>query len=388
MLSNDLSQNSATTTYYPAMVQRIASVGWVIEYYVLNPQTNKMVRKRIKLNRLRKHCLNAGDFRARANEMAVHINARLSGGWNPFFEESNPRLYMKLAEVMQAYIDEKEKELRRDTLRCYKSFANLFVAWVNVNAAGVYASMFTKMHAVRYMDHVYNERKVGARAWNNQLKMARAFFSWCVAKCYAKDNPFATIKTKRADKKKRVIVPPETRAAIAAHLSDAPQLLMALQMVFSSLLRPKELRLVQIKHIDVERRAIRVPGDNAKTHNERFAPLSAQTAKRLESIDLAKFPKDYYLFGIGTDMMPDKKPIAEARLRKEWEKLRSALGMPQEMQLYSLRDTGINAMLKGGLDPLTVMQAADHHDLAMTTRYANHADPLIINKVYENSPKF
>ena len=167
-----------------------------------------------------------------------------------------------------------------------------------------------------------------------------------------------------------------------------PQLLMALQMVFSSLLRPKELRLVQIKHIDVERRAIRVPGDNAKTHNERFAPLSAQMAKRLESMGLEKFPKDYYLFGIGTDMMPDKKPIAEARLRKEWEKLRAALDMPPEMQLYSLRDTGINAMLKSGLDPLTVMQAADHHDLAMTTRYANHADPLIINKVYENSPKF
>ena len=58
------------------------------------------------------------------------------------------------------------------------------------------------------------------------------------------------------------------------------------------------------------------------------------------------------------------------------------------MQLYSLRDTGINNMLKSGIDPLTVMQHADHHDLAMTTRYANHADPNLIKKIAENAPKF
>ena len=39
-------------------------------------------------------------------------------------------------------------------------------------------------------------------------------------------------------------------------------------------------------------------------------------------------------------------------------------------------------------DPLTVMQHADHHDLSMTTRYANHADPKLIEKISENAPNF
>lgn len=76
------------------------------------------------------------------------------------------------------------------------------------------------------------------------------------------------------------------------------------------------------------------------------------------------------------------------RYRKHWDIMRKDLKLPQEMQLYSLRDTGINNMLKAGIDPLTVMQAADHHDLSMTTRYANHIDPNLMNTLLEKAPSF
>lgn len=63
--------------------------------------------------------------------------------------------------------------------------------------------------------------------------------------------------------------------------------------------------------------------------------------------------------------------------------MRNKLHIPDEMQLYSLRDTGIFDKIKAGVDPLTVMQAADHHDLAMTTRYANHYDPNMVHIISE-----
>ena len=68
--------------------------------------------------------------------------------------------------------------------------------------------------------------------------------------------------------------------------------------------------------------------------------------------------------------------------------MRTALKLPEEMQLYSLRDTGINEMLKCGIDPLTVMQHADHHDLSMTTRYANHVDPHLVETISKKAPNF
>ena len=83
-----------------------------------------------------------------------------------------------------------------------------------------------------------------------------------------------------------------------------------------------------------------------------------------------------------------KKPMSSHTFGNVWEAMRKEIKLPEEMQLYSLRDTGINGMLKAGIDPLSVMQAADHHDLAMTTRYANHADPELFKKLNEMAPKF
>ena len=98
------------------------------------------------------------------------------------------------------------------------------------------------------------------------------------------------------------------------------------------------------------------------------------------------FPASMYLFGPG--FKPGVKHIRYQNFRELWERMRDDLGLPKEMQLYSLRDTGFNEMIKGGIDPLTVMQHADHHDLTMTTRYANHVDPKLVETISQNAPEF
>jgi site-specific recombinase XerD len=69
-------------------------------------------------------------------------------------------------------------------------------------------------------------------------------------------------------------------------------------------------------------------------------------------------------------------------------KLRKALNLPEEMQLYSFRDTGMTDMIKNGMDPLSVKQLADHHSLEMTTIYTKHADPNLRNVLVAKTPKF
>ncbi|MCQ2318279.1 MAG: hypothetical protein MJZ90_05115 [Bacteroidales bacterium] len=40
------------------------------------------------------------------------------------------------------------------------------------------------------------------------------------------------------------------------------------------------------------------------------------------------------------------------------------------------------------LDLLTVMQHDGHYDLNLTTRYANHADPHLVEPIKERTPRF
>lgn len=217
--------------------------------------------------------------------------------------------------------------------------------------------------------------------------MGRTFFAWAKEKCYVKENPFETIKTKREGEKRRILIDKPTRDRIRAYLMEKnPEYLYVCQLVFTSLIRPKEIRLIQVKHIFLDEKCIMIPNENAKTHNLRYAAMSKELHAYLSEIKINRYPEKYYLFG--EDLRPSANPCGTARFRQIWERVRKDLKLPQEMQLYSFRDTGINNLLKSGVDALTVMQHADHHDLAMTTRYANHADSGLIQKIYDHAPEF
>ena len=52
--------------YAPAVVKHIAT-GWFIEYYVTNPFTQTLERRKFRLNNLRKRCRTAMEFKVQAN---------------------------------------------------------------------------------------------------------------------------------------------------------------------------------------------------------------------------------------------------------------------------------------------------------------------------------
>ena len=287
---------------------------------------------------------------------------------------------------MERYIDEKSEELRPDTMRSYKSFCSGFGKWIHDNVPGCQTILFNRVLAIRYLEHCSTARKLKGRSWNNQLKAARAFFSWAVGKCYCKENPFEGLAKKRESEKTRTLVPPDTRRRITGWCEAKNKgLLIVCQLVYSALIRPKEIRNIRVADVYLDEHYIHIRPDVAKTHYGRFASLKPELEALLRQwIGKAK-PTDFL---IGRDYNSCGIQQSHSRFDKDWAKLRRALDLPKDMQLYSLRDTGINEMLKSGIDPLTVMQHADHHDLSMTTRYANHADPNLVRTISERAPSF
>ena len=371
--------------YVPATLKHQPSHGWSIEYYALEGNGN-MRRMVIRMNAIRKRFTRVSDFKAHCNMVVCQINAKLAGGWTPFGEQQNSRLYTPIEVVLDEYIKEKSSELRPDTMRSYRSFRNALKDWVAANCPNAHVVLFNKVLAVRFMDYVNKEKGLSGRSYNNRLKQARSFFSWAVEKCYAKENPFATIRTKREETKKRILIPADTRARITDYFSEHnPNYLVLCRLVFSALVRPKEVWRLKIADIHLDEGYIHVTEDESKTHYSRTAALTPQLVSGIRSMIQGAKPS-MYLFGHG--YKPNAKPIRYQNFREDWTKMRTALGLPDTMQLYSLRDTGINEMLKAGIDPLTVMQHADHHDLSMTTRYANHVDPKLVETISTKAPQF
>lgn len=374
-----------TLTYIPAQLKKQPSHGWVIEYYALDA-SGSLRRVVIRMNSLRKRFTYANEFRAHCNGVVCSLNAKLAGGWTPFGEEQSTRLYRPLAPILDEYLKDKANDLRPDTLINYRSFCKVFRAWLDEACPGAHCSAINKVLAIKFMNHIRDEKGLSGRSYNNRLKQARAFFSWMVENCYCKENPFATIKTKREQPKKRIMIPADYRAMIAGYFRETnPNYLILCELVFSAMIRPKEAWRLKVSDIDLMNGYISIAADESKTHYSRTAALVPQLRASLAAMIRTAKPGDY-LFG--KDYTPGAKQIVYSRFRKDWDTMRQALKLPREMQLYSLRDTGLNEMLKCGIDPLTVMQHADHHDLSMTTRYANHADPRLVETICAKAPYF
>lgn len=379
-----------TQNFLPAVVKNLPSIGYAVEYYVLDPETERPVRKRIKLSKLVRRYPNKHMKQLAAQQVADNLNAKLRGGWSPLHQAEDSRLYTPLSVFRERFLKAKEAEgCRQTTLTQYGSVTDIWLRWCEDNGhAQKYSGTFLHPEAVRYMDDVMAQGN-RHRSYNNTLKVLRAFFQWGVEHCYAKENPFAGIKTLKKEKKIRILVPPEARKKIAAHYAEVrPAMNIVCQLVYSSAIRPAEILRVQLKHVNLEEHYIVIPAENAKNHHERYATLTPELVRLLTPVKREYSNGELFLFGKNEDLLPDREPVNKSYFQKSWERMRRATGLPKEMQLYSLRDTGITDLLHAGMDPLTVQHHADHSSLAIQKIYTDHFDTGLNEKIYKANVLF
>lgn len=376
--------------YYPAVVRKTNRTGFYIEYYVYDPIKNVMLRRMVQIKRILDRYKGMRDKQIAAQKIADELNLKLSGGWTPLHETEDGRLYTSLDELRNKFLVAKEREgVRPATLTNYTSFTRLLLEWcANTGRARKYSGTFLRTDAVHYMDFVM-EKGCGNRSYNNTVKALRCFFNWGVEHCYCRENPFDKIKLLPKQRKKRILIDRNTRARISDYFrSKKPQMLLVSMLVYSSAIRPKEISYIQLKHIYLERHYILIEETNAKNHKARCATITEEIQKMIEPLLEQYNDPDYYLFGTGKQMQPSARPARRNYFTKSWDKMRLDLKLPSEIQLYSLRDTGLTDLLHAGIDQLTVQHHADHSSLAIQNIYTDHYDPNLNAIIYEKAPSF
>ena len=302
--------------------------------------------------------------------------------------------------VLEEFVEEKSKELKKTTMVSYTTFCKQLTKWLTEHYPNLKSGEFTQEIAVEYLEFVNNggnsndkkvcrkkiqEHRVSPRTYNNNMKMGRGIFTWAVERCYLSENPFAKIKKKREGEKTRTIIPAEDRTKIFNYFMEKnPSMCIVMQMVFTSLIRPIEITRIQVEDIDFENHCIHLPGSKTKNGKSRDCRMDALLEEMLRKHVKGATPVQY-LFA-NKSWKCGMKPMSQHTFTNVWIDMRDTLKLPKEYQLYSLRDSSINNMLEEGIPALDVMQAAGHSDLAMTTRYANHKNPNLIKKLNNAAP--
>lgn len=357
------------------------TLGWHIEYYILDPVSGKLIRKRFRLNELRHQCASGAEFKQKANQVLQELTAKLVSGWSPQGEIQSGRYYGSLFGALEKFKEAKARELRPDSMRTYKGIIKIFKEWLGDDCVCI---DFSRAQALSFMDHCYVDRHVSSTTWNTYLKICRVIWGWLLDNLYIKDNPFTYIKKKRADEKFRVVIPEADRRRIATYFEQHNYgYLFVCDMVFYSLIRPTELTRLRVRDIDKENRCIYLPDTATKCHRGRFTPLDPFLFDRLCAF-VEGHSGDEYVFG--RSFSPGTNGLKKKQYLVVWERMRRDLNLPDAYQLYSLRDSGIRAKLDSGMDPAIVMHAAGHHNLAETTKYAIKANKEELATIVAYSP--
>lgn len=379
---------SILPAYKPAIVIETASKGVHIQYSVLDMESGKYKRFRIMLNKQARYYPTKRKLKEFAQSVAVQLNIKLAGGWTPVGETNNSRFYTPMVSVLDKYLADRQKEVRHATYLTYSSTCKLLASWIDKHAKGCRAIDFNKVYSLEYMAYLSDERGVSNKTYNNYLKQLRLIFEWAIMHCYCKENPFKTIKPRKKEQKKRTVICQDTRTKILNYLEEKdPEFLIFLELVFFSLMRPMEIRRCKISQINLDEHYIHIPADQAKCWKERNAPLSDELVERICAyINRYAHVHDDYLFS--SYFRPGPKMIGKKAIRKRWERMSKELHLAAGQTVYSLRDSGIVDMLHAGVDDLTVMHAAGHHDLSITSIYADHVDKEMIERVREMQVSF
>ena len=76
------------THYMPATLQKYPS-GWLIDYYVEDPNTLKLKRMKIKVARMMSRFPTKNEALRHVNSVVAALNIRLASGWNPLLYTSD-----------------------------------------------------------------------------------------------------------------------------------------------------------------------------------------------------------------------------------------------------------------------------------------------------------
>lgn len=306
---------------------------------------------------------------------------------------------IRLVDLIDRFIVAKENAVRKDTMRSYNNAAKLFKSYLNEYLPGVKAQDFSRADAQAYLAYREEEARkhkskrgdqteMSTRTLNNHIKSHRLFFAWGIEEELITNNPFAQLKLQRNEEKRRDLVTDNALVKVKEYLTANNQkgFLLVCMLIYSGFIRPKEIRELRLRDIHIKDHCIIVPPEVSKNHCSRVVGITAEIEQLMQDLHLDVLPMDYYI--CGKDLVPNQIAASNALYSKAWIDMRKKLHLPETMQLYSLKDTGITNMLENGVPAIDVMKQAGHHDLSMTSRYANHKDIRIAQKMYKNNLSF
>ena len=343
-----------------------------IEFYAYDPEKGRMRRKRIKTNRIK----GVQKRRQYVRGVINRLTEQLRHGWNPWIAGDATDL-LTFEEALERYELHIEKMLasgyfRKETYLGYKSNVKMLRLYMKKRPV-YYAYQFDRRFCVDFLDYVFIGRDNGAQTRNNYLGFLRVFSGFLVEKGYLQTKPTDGIQpiSKRLYQKERTCIPLDVVGKISEYCKEEdPEFLLACYLLYYCFIRPVEMTRLRVGDFNMQTGTITIPASCSKNHKTQTVTVPKKVLFHAINIGVFSAPAEDFIFS--DRLKPGETEIDTKIFRDHWEKVRKALHLKKEWKFYSLKDTGITAMLKAKVAAINVRDQARHSSLAITEIYTDH----------------
>jgi integrase len=353
---------------------------WFVHFDYLNPETGKFQRFKeySDLNRIP----NKRERLKKAEAMKATITQLLLNGYNPFEnvlpeqepEKAPEKPRTNLKQALEKALNEKCVGIARKTAMAYRGKAAQLFAYIKEQGLEKRPpEAFKQEHAREVLQWLMERRGVTPYTRNTYLIMYKSLFSILVDMEIIVANPFYKVKRLKAQSEScRPFSAQQVAELRMAMQTHDPQLFYFTQFIFYAFIRPNELRLLQVKHVNLKDRLIHIPGlsmhgERISKTKARYVEICASLADLLTESDLLDRPADAYLF---PSTRNPQQPNGSNTMYHRHQGILKAYGYQgDKYTLYGWKHSGVIAAYLAGLDILTIQQMCGHTAVDMTYRY-------------------
>lgn len=343
---------------------------WYIEFYCFDPQSNKMKRSRFRdnLNRIK----DPKEKELEAQRLCKMYNDLLEGGWSPFDEINNEKLRkdaisVGVDEATEAFLQHhRDKGSRKKTIQSYDSKLKLIASYFGNQKV----NDIQDNDVLKFLSKIEKDNKWSPKTYNNAKGIYYGLFQFLILEKYIKENPFLHLPSRTVPKtEKHQVFKDDHFITIMDSLKSDPYTDFFCKAIYYTCIRPKELRELQLKHIDLEKGTIFVPSHISKNKKDAYVNIDPNFRKELDKLDIANYDKDFYLTGslvsiIGETKVGDGTPYR--RFIAHLEKLKL---LNNNYTLYSFKHTSNVKRFMAGWTLAEIMIANRHASLEQTENY-------------------
>lgn len=239
------------------------------------------------------------------------------------------------------------------TVNAYKKYVKAFEAWLIANNYLDYvAAEFTEIKVSAFLDDYYHANEWSTRTYNNYLEFMITFFAGIqVLERRKTENRQLRYDFIASDLKTKITTPQRNKAFTPLMLKELKKELADhgeadlkdyLEWIFLSLMRPAEIRELRIADIDEASRQIRI---NGKT-GDRIIPVSDQLLRLINRRELLTKTLTSYAFGYAGKA--DERRMSVEYFLGKFSPVRIKLGLDENFGPYSMKPTGVIAMINAG----------------------------------------